>query len=117
MVLDNGMRPNSYRHDLAHADSAGATGGSGRNQSRYCLNFGPSWASLVLKFEPGRSPRPLQVDALSEHWSEQRALWAVRGQLERVLVEPFDPNYKELLRAARERTVTDIAESDRKRVR
>ncbi len=35
--------------------------------------------------------------------AEQRVLWDVCALLERVLLEPLDPNYVELLAAARER--------------
>lgn len=35
--------------------------------------------------------------------AEQRALWNLCCVLEKVLVEPFDPNYPELLKAARDR--------------
>lgn len=56
-------------------------------------------------------------EQLIEHWSEQRALWALQAELAKILVEPFDPNYQELLEAARERLVAGIAEPDRKRVK
>jgi hypothetical protein len=35
------------------------------------------------------------------HPSEEKVLWKVEGQLESVLVEPFAPNYGELLTRAR----------------
>ena len=35
------------------------------------------------------------------HPSEEKVLWKVEGQLESVLVEPFAPNYRELLTQAR----------------
>ena len=35
------------------------------------------------------------------HPSEEKVLWKVEGQLESILVEPFAPNYKELLSRAR----------------
>ncbi len=38
-----------------------------------------------------------------EHPAERRALWNLHASLEKVLVEPFDPNYDELLTSARER--------------
>ena len=34
---------------------------------------------------------------------EQTALWALSGGLERRLVEPFDPNYADIVQQARER--------------
>ena len=34
---------------------------------------------------------------------EQTALWALAGALERLLVEPFDPRYADILEQARER--------------
>jgi hypothetical protein len=43
-------------------------------------------------------------DALpTEHPAELQVLWDLEAQLERVLVEPFRPDYAELLAAARER--------------
>jgi hypothetical protein len=38
-----------------------------------------------------------------EHQSEERALWYLQCILEKVIVEPFKPNYSQLLQAARER--------------
>ena len=38
-----------------------------------------------------------------EHQSEERALWNLQSILEKVMVEPFKPNYSQLLQAARER--------------
>jgi hypothetical protein len=40
--------------------------------------------------------------------ADQRALWALEGQLEKLLPEPFLPNYAEIVRAARERLTVDI---------
>ena len=34
---------------------------------------------------------------------EQTALWALSAALERLLVEPFDPNYADIVQQARER--------------
>ena len=39
--------------------------------------------------------------------AEERVLWCVTGQLEKALVEPFDPAYRELLAAARARVVAE----------
>ena len=36
-----------------------------------------------------------------EDQAEQRVLWDIEGMLESTLVEPLDPNYDELLEAAR----------------
>lgn len=38
-----------------------------------------------------------------EHRGEQAALWSLSCLLEKVLVEPFDPRYEELVDAARVR--------------
>ena len=35
--------------------------------------------------------------------AEERALWNLHGLLQKQLVEPFDPDYKALLAAARDR--------------
>jgi len=34
--------------------------------------------------------------------AEQRVLWDIQAMLEKVLVEPFDPNYDRLVSAARD---------------
>lgn len=39
--------------------------------------------------------------------AEERVLWRVQGQLESVLVEPFQPNYKELVAEARRSVCSD----------
>ena len=45
-----------------------------------------------------------ETDKLAiEHQSEERALWNLNSQLERILVEPFISNYAELLQEAQER--------------
>lgn len=40
-----------------------------------------------------------------EHRSELLVLWSIEGQLEKVLVEPLQPEYLEILAAARERII------------
>ena len=40
-----------------------------------------------------------------EHEAEEHVLWAVEAQLEEKLVEPFDPNYRELVSEARRRII------------
>lgn len=35
--------------------------------------------------------------------ADRRALWAVEARLDKILVEPFQPNYNELVAAARRR--------------
>lgn len=35
--------------------------------------------------------------------AEEKTLWLIEGQLEKVLVEPFMPNYKDILLEARNR--------------
>jgi hypothetical protein len=45
------------------------------------------------------------------HPSEEKVLWRIEAQLESILVEPFAPNYKDLLSQAR-RTV-DLARHER----
>jgi len=37
-----------------------------------------------------------------EHQSEERVLWDLQAQLERLLLEPLDPAYPEIVRQARE---------------
>jgi hypothetical protein len=56
------------------------------------------------------------LEPLIEHWSEQLALWRLLAQLQKLLVEPFDPAYGDLLLAARDRLVADLEEPDRRRV-
>jgi hypothetical protein len=38
---------------------------------------------------------------LFEDQSEEKMLWLLEGQLEKILVEPFMPNYREILLEAR----------------
>jgi hypothetical protein len=40
-------------------------------------------------------------NAVFEDQAERRVLWDVESMLESTLVEPFDPNYRELLARAR----------------
>jgi hypothetical protein len=42
-------------------------------------------------------------DNILEDVSEQKVLWTIEGQLERILVEPFKPDYLEIIKAARKR--------------
>jgi hypothetical protein len=58
-----------------------------------------SKAEALVLFEWLASLDPLQMPF--GHPSEERVLWKVEGQLESILVEPFAPNYKELLSQAR----------------
>lgn len=45
-----------------------------------------------------------EKDALPcEDPAEQQVLWSLHGQLEKVLVEPLRPNYRELVEEARAR--------------
>ncbi|MBL7896730.1 MAG: hypothetical protein JNK50_15640 [Bacteroidia bacterium] len=46
-----------------------------------------------------------QVDHknIFEDQAEQKALWVVEGQLEKTLVEPFMPNYIELIKESRDK--------------
>lgn len=37
-----------------------------------------------------------------EHQSEQRVLWDLHAELERLLSEPLDPDYREIVRRARD---------------
>ena len=38
---------------------------------------------------------------LFEDQSEQKMMWLIQGQLEKILVEPFMPNYKRIIAEAR----------------
>lgn len=40
---------------------------------------------------------------LFEDQAEQKVLWIIEGLLEKELVEPFKPDYKEIIRQARDR--------------
>ena len=46
-----------------------------------------------------------QIDneSVFEDQAEQKALWNVEGLLEKVLVEPFMENYKEIIKASRQK--------------
>ena len=39
--------------------------------------------------------------------ADRSALWSLEARLDEILVEPFAPNYKELVAAARRRLTTD----------
>lgn len=57
------------------------------------------------------------LEALIEHWSEQLVLWRIHALLEKTLPELFDPDYADLLAAARERLVAGFEPKDRKRAK
>jgi hypothetical protein len=38
-----------------------------------------------------------------EDQAEQKTLWAIEGQLEKILVEPFKPDYLDIIKEARNR--------------
>lgn len=42
-----------------------------------------------------------------EHEAEELVLWQIEAQLETTLVEPFEPNYVQLVEQARARIVAD----------
>jgi hypothetical protein len=57
-------------------------------------------AALIL-FELITARENELVTALGLQAAERNALWALQGALEKVLVEPFSPDYDSLLAAAR----------------
>jgi hypothetical protein len=73
--------------------------------------------ALVLFEWLSRANEGDDIEPLIYHWSEQMVLSTVLASLEKTLVEPFDAKYAELLTAARERLVADVAQSDRRRMR
>ena len=42
-------------------------------------------------------------NAIFEDKSEQKTLWTIEGQLEKILVEPFKPDYLDIIKEARNR--------------
>ena len=42
-----------------------------------------------------------ELKEIFEDQAEQKALWILEGQLEKQLVEPFKPEYKDIVREAR----------------
>ncbi len=54
-----------------------------------------------LSREDGKSGLP------TEHQAEEKVLWEIEAQLERVLVEPLKPDYAALVSAARERLISE----------
>ena len=42
-----------------------------------------------------------ELKEIFEDQAEQKALWVLEGQLEKQLVEPFKPEYKDIVREAR----------------
>jgi hypothetical protein len=63
--------------------------------------------ALVLYDFAARYTNSEKLDIVDQ--AEQRALWNLCALLERELVEPFDPDYGDLLAAARDR-LRDTAE-------
>lgn len=43
------------------------------------------------------------VENVFEDQAERKVLWNIEAQLENVLVEPFSPNYKEIIEQSREK--------------
>ncbi len=41
-------------------------------------------------------------ESVFEHEAEQKALWNVEALLEKVLAEPFMPNYRDIIKQSRE---------------
>lgn len=41
-------------------------------------------------------------ESVFEDQAEQKALWIIEGLLEKVLVEPFMPNYQDIIKQSRE---------------
>jgi hypothetical protein len=39
--------------------------------------------------------------------AEQKVMWLIEGQLEKILVEPFMPNYNEIIKEARDKIRDD----------
>lgn len=50
----------------------------------------------------------INLENIFDDQSEQIVLWNIESQLEKTLVEPFDPNYLKLLKEARERIKESI---------
>ncbi len=42
-------------------------------------------------------------DILFDDKAEKQVLWNLEGQLQKILVEPFSPDYSEILKAARDK--------------
>lgn len=61
------------------------------------ISLTPEW----LTREDGKGGLP------TEHQAEQNVLWEIEAQLERTLVEPLQPEYAELVAAARERLAAE----------
>jgi len=69
-------------------------------ESAVAISLTPDQALVLFEWlarEDGKDALP------TEHPAELQVLWDLEAQLERVLVEPFRPDYAELLAAARER--------------
>lgn len=65
-----------------------------------------SYAEALVLFE--LTSRFSKTDQLAiEHRAEERALWDICCQLERVLAEPSHRDYRELLAAARDEVADD----------
>jgi hypothetical protein len=44
-----------------------------------------------------------------EHEADRQVLWSLQGQLEKSLIEPFQPDYKNLVDKARSRIVGEVS--------
>jgi len=44
-----------------------------------------------------------EIEGVFQDQSEQKVLWIIEGQLEKVLVEPFMPDYSEIILKARDK--------------
>jgi len=58
--------------------------------------------SLVLFEFLSRFNQTDHADIFADQ-SEQKILWTIEGQLEKILVEPFNPDYMDIIKEARNR--------------
>lgn len=63
------------------------------------INLGKDEALILFDFLSRINDKELKE--IFEDQAEQKTLWVLEGQLEKQLVEPFKPNYKDLIREAR----------------
>lgn len=74
---------------------------SGVNELEIKLVLNKDEALVFFEFLSRIGEKEDMYDKLFEDKAEQQVLWCLEGQLEKTLVEPFYPNYSEIIESAR----------------
>ena len=65
------------------------------------INLTKDEALVLFEFLSGFNQ--MRHNAIFEDQAEQKALWTIEKQLERILAEPFRPDYLDIIKEARNR--------------